>query len=206
MSFLKSKGFKYLKNLVIGVGASVVLLGALFKIMSWPLADEMLILGMITEAILFLFIGVIGPDKDYYWEKLYPGLDSYNSPMQPMTPGLTTITAPVNTPALNGEVVEQQLGGMLQELQGMSRSLGSLKALQEVDFSGTKEQLKSMNNFYTKLNEAMADLIDSAEETKVVKEGLTDLNKNISKLNTTYSSLNNVYGSVITAMANVNKG
>jgi hypothetical protein len=63
-----------------------------------------------------------------------------------------------------------------------------------------------MNNYYTKLNEAMADLIDSAEETKVVKEGLTDLNKNISKLNTTYSSLNNVYGSVITAMANVNKG
>jgi hypothetical protein len=206
MSFLKSKGFKYLKNLIIGVGASVVLLGALFKIMSWPLADEMLILGMITEALLFLFLGVIGPDKDYYWEKLYPGLDSYNAPMQPMTPGISTVSAPVNTPALNGEVVEQQLGGMLQELQGMSRSLGSLKALQEVDFSGTKEQLKSMNNFYTKLNEAMADLTDSAEETKVVKEGLTELNKNISKLNTTYSSLNNVYGSVITAMANVRQG
>lgn len=206
MSFLKSKGFKYLKNLIIGVGASVVLLGALFKIMSWPGADEMLILGMITEAGLFLFLGVIGPDKDYYWEKLYPGLDSYNAPMQPMTPGISTVTAPVNTPALNGEVVEQQLGGMLQELQGMSKSLGSLKALQEVDFSGTKDQLKAMNNFYTKLNEAMADLTDSAEETKVVKDGLTELNKNISKLNTTYSSLNNVYGSVITAMANVRQG
>jgi hypothetical protein len=206
MSFLKTKGFKYLKNLIIGVGASVVLLGALFKIMSWSFADEMLIAGMITEAILFFFLGVIGPDKDYYWEKLYPGLDSYGAPMQPMTPGLTTISAPVNTPALNGEVVEQQLGGMLQELQGMSRSLGSLKSLQEVDFSGTKEQLKSMNNFYTKLNEAMADLTDSAEETKVVKEGLTELNKNLSKLNTTYSSLNNVYGSVITAMASVRQG
>lgn len=206
MSFLKSKGFKYLKNLIIGVGASVVLLGALFKIMSWTGADEMLIIGMITEALLFLFLGVIGPDKDYYWEKLYPGLDSYNAPMQPMTPGISTVSAPVNTPAINGEVVEQQLGGMLQELQGMSKSLGSLKALQEVDFSGTKEQLKSMNNFYTKLNEAMADLTDSAEETKVVKEGLTELNKNISKLNTTYSSLNNVYGSVITAMANVRQG
>ena len=132
-------------------------------------------------------------------------MDSYDAPIQPLSAGISTV-APVNTPALNGEVVEQQLGGMLQELQGMSRSLGSLKSLQEVDFSGTKEQLKSMNNFYTKLNEAMADLIDSAEETKVVKEGLTDLNKNISKLNTTYSSLNNVYGSVITAMANVRQG
>lgn len=205
MSFLKTKGFKYLKNLIIGVGASVVLLGALFKIMSWSFADEMLIAGMITEAILFFFLGVIGPDKDYYWEKLYPGLDTYDAPIQPISAGITTV-APVNTPALNGEVVEQQLGGMLQELQGMSRSLGSLKSLQEVDFSGTKEQLKSMNNFYTKLNEAMADLTDSAEETKVVKEGLTELNKNLSKLNTTYSSLNNVYGSVITAMASVRQG
>ena len=206
MSFLKSKGFKYLKNLIIGVGASVVLLGALFKIMSWEGADFMLTFGMIVEAALFFFLGVIGPDKDYYWEKLYPGLDSYNSPIQPITAGISTVTTPVNTPALNGEVVEQQLGGMLQELQGMSRSLGSLKALQEVDFSGTKEQLKSMNNFYTKLNEAMADLTDSAEETKVVKDGLTELNKNISKLNTTYSSLNTVYGSVITSMANVRQG
>jgi hypothetical protein len=206
MSFLKSKGFKYLKNLIIGVGASVVLLGALFKIMSWTGADEMLILGMVTEALLFLFLGVIGPDKDYYWEKLYPGLDSYNAPIQPITAGVSTIASTPNLPGLNGEVVEQQLGGMLQELQGMSKSLGSLKALQEVDFSGTKDQLKAMNNFYTKLNEAMVDLIDSSEETKVVKDGLTELNKNISKLNTTYSSLNNVYGSVITAMAGVRQG
>ena len=35
MSFVKTNWFKYLKNLIIGVGASVVLLGALFKLESW---------------------------------------------------------------------------------------------------------------------------------------------------------------------------
>jgi hypothetical protein len=207
MSFLKSSGFKYLKNLIIGVGASVVLLGALFKIMSWPAADEMLIAGMITEAILFFFLGVIGPDKDYYWEKLYPGLDSYNAPIQPMTAGVSGPTSSLpQLPGLNGEVVEQQLGGMLSELQVMSKSLSSLRALQEVDFSGTKDQLRTMGNFYTKLNEAMADLTDSAEETKQVKEQLGELNKNIGKLNSTYATLNGVYGTVISAMANVRQG
>ncbi len=207
MSFLKSSGFKYLKNLIIGVGASVVLLGALFKIMSWPLADEMLVAGMITEAILFFFLGVIGPDKDYYWEKLYPGLDSYNAPIQPMTAGVSGPTSSLpQLPGLNGEVVEQQLGGMLSELQVMSKSLSSLRALQEVDFSGTKDQLRTMGNFYTKLNEAMADLTDSAEETKQVKEQLGELNKNIGKLNSTYATLNGVYGTVISAMANVRQG
>ena len=82
---LKSKGFKYLKNLLIGVGASVVLIGALFKIMSWPYADEALIIGMGTEAVLFLFLGLIGPDKDYYWEKLYPGLDDYSGAVNPIS-------------------------------------------------------------------------------------------------------------------------
>lgn len=206
-SFVKSAGFKYFKNLLIGVGASVVLLGALFKIQSWPFADEMLTYGMITEAILFFFLGVIGPDKDYYWEKLYPGLDNYNVPISPITASPVGVveTSKSTVPPLNGEVVEQQLGGMLSELQVMSKSLSSLKALQEVDFSGTKDQLKAMTNFYSKLNEAMADLEDSVEETKVYKEHLGELNKNIGRLNNSYATLNNVYGSVITAMASVGK-
>ena len=202
MSFLKTKGFKYVKNLIIGVGAAFVLAGALFKIESWPYASEMLILGMGIEAFIFAFLGIIGPDPDYYWDKLYPGLADYHTPIQPLSAGGIAID---NTPALNGEVVEQQLGGMLTELQGMSRSLGSLKALQEADFSGVSDQVKSMTNFYGKLNEAMADLADSVEDTKQYKAQLTELNKNIASLNTSYASLNNVYGNIIGAMSGVNK-
>jgi hypothetical protein len=192
MSFLKTKGFKYLKNLIIGVGAAVVLLGALFKLESLPGASLMLTIGLCTEAFIFLFLGLIGPEKDYYWEKLYPGLDNYNSNIAPLTAG----DAPAQAPGLNGEVVEQQLGGMLTELQSMSKNLSALKALQDVDFSGTSEQIKSMNNFYTKLNEAMADLGDSLEDTKQYKDQLTALNKNL-------GSLNSVYGNVLSAMSNI---
>lgn len=200
MSFLKTKGFKYVKNLIIGVGAAFVLAGALFKIESWPYASEMLILGMGIEAFIFAFLGIIGPEPDYYWDKLYPGLADYDTPIQPLTAGAID-----STPTLNGEVVEQQLGGMLTELQGMSRSLGSLKALQEADFSGVSDQVRSMTNFYGKLNEAMADLADSVEDTKQYKAQLTELNKNIASLNNSYASLGNVYGNIIGAMSNVGK-
>lgn len=202
MSFLKTKSFKYVKNLIIGVGAAFVLAGALFKIESWPYASEMLILGMGIEAFIFAFLGIIGPEPDYYWDKLYPGLADYDTQIQPLTAGGIAID---NTPALNGEVVEQQLGGMLTELQGMSRSLGSLKALQEADFSGVSDQVRSMTNFYGKLNEAMADLADSVEDTKQYKAQLTELNKNIASLNNSYASLGNVYGNIIGAMSNVGK-
>jgi hypothetical protein len=202
MSFIKTKGFKYLKNFVIGIGAAIVLLGALFKIQSWPFADEMLTFGMITEAILFAFLGIIGPEPDYYWNKLYPGLDDYHAELQPLTAGPANTKA-VSTPALNGEVVEKQLGGMLAELQVMSKSLSSLKALQEADFSGASDQIKAMSNFYSKLNEAMADLSDSVEDTKQYKVQLGELNKNIASLNNAYSALSNVYGNVISAMSGI---
>lgn len=190
MSFLKSKGFKYLKNLLIGVGAAFVLAGALFKIESWEGASEMLILGMGIEAFIFLFLGIIGPEPDYYWDKLYPGLSNYSSDIQPLTAG---DVGAASTPGLNGEVVEQQLGGMLTELQTMSKSMSSLKALQEADFSGTSEQIRQMGNFYAKLNEAMADLADTAEDTKAYKQ-------NMEQLNTNLGQLNSVYGNMIGAM------
>ncbi|MFK7932856.1 MAG: gliding motility protein GldL [Saprospiraceae bacterium] len=195
MSFIKSKGFKYVKNLIIGVGAAVVLIGALFKINSWEGGELMLTIGLVTEAILFVMLGIIPPDKDYYWEKLYPGLDTYSSRLTPLTADAPQQLA-ASSP-LNGEIVEQQLGGMLSELQTMSRSMTSLKALQEVDFSGTSDQIKAMNNFYTKMNEAMANLGDSLEDTKRYKEQLSALNHNL-------GSLNNVYGGVLTAMSNIN--
>jgi len=203
MSFLKSKGFKYFKNLIIGVGASVVLMGALFKLESWEGASQMLIIGLSVEAFIFLFLGLIGPEPDYYWDKLYPGLSDYSSNIAPLTAG--PAGSQPETAPLNGEVVEQQLGGMLTELQTMSKSLSSLKALQEVDFSGTGDQIKAMSNFYSKLNEAMADLSDSLEDTKQYKEQLAVLNQNIGQLNSAYGQLNNVYGNVISAMSNVSK-
>jgi len=192
MSFVKTKGFKYLKNLIIGVGASVVLTGALFKIESWPYASEMLTAGLLTEAFLFLMLGVLGPEKDYYWEKLYPGLDVYDSQVQALS-----AAGPSGSP-LNGEAIEGKLGSMLTELQGMHKSLSSLKALQEVDFSGTKEQIKQMSNFYTKMTEAMSDLTESAADVKAYKDQLAALNKNL-------GSLNSVYGSMLTAMSSIGK-
>lgn len=196
MSFLKSKGFKYVKNLIIGVGASVVLIGALAKLESWSMASTMLTIGLFTEAFIFLFLGIIGPEPDYYWDKLFPGLSDYNAPVQPLVEQLGGVADGTAVQPLNGEVVEQQLGGMLAELQTMSKNLSALKALQEVDFSGTSEQIKAMNNFYTKLNEAMADLADSLEDTRAYKDQLAQLNKNLGSLNT-------VYGNILNAIASV---
>lgn len=197
MSFVKSKGFKYFKNLMIGVGAAFVLAGALFKLESWEGASEMLILGMSIEIFIFLMLGVLGPDPDYYWDKLYPGLSDYDSRIQPLTAGPQQQNFQEFQP-LHGDVVEKQLGGMLAELQSMAKSMGALKSLQEVDFSGTSEQIKTMSNFYTKMNEAMSDMAKSADDVRAYKDQLASLNQNLGSLNT-------VYGNMLSAMANIGR-
>ncbi|HRI34424.1 MAG TPA: gliding motility protein GldL [Saprospiraceae bacterium] len=189
MAIYKQNWFKYAKNLVIGVGASVVMIGALFKILSLEGGDQMLTAGLVTEAFLFLLLGLIPPDKDYYWEKLYPGLEDYESRINPLTEGPQKGGAR----PINGDVVENQLSGMLGELQMMSKSLGSLKALQEVDFSKTGDQIKGMGNFYTRMNEAMAELGNSLEDTKNYKNQVAALNKNLTNLNSVYGNILGAY-------------
>lgn len=190
MTFYKKTWFKYFKNFIIGIGASLVMLGALGKINSYPWGGTAITVGLVTEAIIFLFLGVLPPEKDYYWENLYPGLDRPHSSIAPLTNGVA-VEQPVNGKQLDSEFVEKHLDGMLVELRNMSKSMQSLKALQEVDFSETGEQLKSMNNFYSKLNNAMGQLEGSVEDAKQYKENMAVLNQKLGSLNTVYGNMLN---------------
>lgn len=59
---------------VYGLGASVVLIGALFKINHYPGADIMLIIGLGTEAIIFFFSAFEPPFVEPDWSLVYPEL------------------------------------------------------------------------------------------------------------------------------------
>ncbi|MCE2789802.1 MAG: gliding motility protein GldL, partial [Saprospiraceae bacterium] len=94
---------------------------------------------------------------------------------------------------LNADAVENQLGGMLTELQAMAKSLGSLKALQEVDFSQTNDQMKAMNSFYSQMTDAMSSLTASVEDTKQYQAQMASLSKNLTSLNAVYGNILSAY-------------
>lgn len=73
--FAETKKGKYIKNLIVGVAAGVVMIGALFKLTHWQGADIMLTVGLCTEAFIFTLLGILPPAKEYYWERYYPNLD-----------------------------------------------------------------------------------------------------------------------------------
>ncbi len=75
LSFTEKKGYKQFMAKVYGLGAAVVLIGALFKINHYPGADWMLIIGLGTEAIIFFFSAFEPPHEDPKWSLVYPELE-----------------------------------------------------------------------------------------------------------------------------------
>lgn len=74
MRWYESYQGKNVVNMVYSVGASVVIIGALFKILHWPGASYVLMAGMFTEAFLFI-IGVFEkPHPEFHWDNVFPQL------------------------------------------------------------------------------------------------------------------------------------
>ena len=79
MHWYESYQGKNITNIVYSVGASVVIVGALFKILHWPGASQVLMLGMFTEAFLFLIGTLERPHPEFHWENVFPQLLEYGT-------------------------------------------------------------------------------------------------------------------------------
>jgi gliding motility-associated protein GldL len=71
---VQSSGWKNFIAKLYGLGASVVIVGALFKIQHWPLAGTMLTIGLLTEAIIFFFSAFEPLHEEVDWSLVYPEL------------------------------------------------------------------------------------------------------------------------------------
>src|SRR5512137_2761304 len=71
---VQSSGWKSFMAKLYGIGAAVVIVGALFKIMHWPFAGPMLVCGLSTEAIIFFFSAFEPLHEEVDWTLVYPEL------------------------------------------------------------------------------------------------------------------------------------
>lgn len=79
MHWYESYQGKKTVGVVYSVGASVVIVGALFKILHWPGASQVLMVGMFTEAFLFIIGALDKPHPEFHWEEVFPQLLGYGT-------------------------------------------------------------------------------------------------------------------------------
>ena len=206
-----SRSTKKLTNMVYGLGASVVILGALFKIMHWPGGNAMLIIGLIVEALVFAYSAFEPVDDELDWSLVYPELAGGQSK------GRSTVIAEEKeaegllSKKLDDMLREAKidanlmssLGESIRNFEGAAKgiaptvdSMASQKKYSE-ELSVAAAQMETLNNIYKAQVESAAR---QAEVNQEVAENAGKLKAQMDSLANNMASLNNVYGGMLTAM------
>ena len=136
---------KKVTGIVYSAGASVVIIGALFKIMHFPGAGPVLMTGMITEALLFM-IGVLDkPHQDFHWENVFPQLCGYGT-----NPEYLAELQARPRPTLLGAGSEE---GTVAPIKGEEKQKVNVPALSEQDMDSLKAGIEGLAKTATQLQE-----------------------------------------------------
>lgn len=208
----QSKSSKKLMNMVYGLGASVVILGALFKIMHWPFGNLMLIIGLIVEAIVFAVSAFEPVDDEVDWSLVYPELAGG----QPATRDNQALVSDQETEGMLSRKLDDilreakidaslmsSLGDSIKNFEGAAKhitptvdAMASQKKYSE-EMSLAANQLESLNSIYKVQVESASR---QTEVNDAVAENAHRLNEQMESLASNLSSLNNVYGGMLSAM------
>ena len=115
-----SKGWKNLMAKMYGIGAAIVIIGAMFKINHYPGASEMLVVGLSTEAIIFFFSAFEPPHEDPDWSLVYPELAIPADGPKPPTRQLDDMLAKAN---IDEELISN-LGDGMRHLGEQAAKMG----------------------------------------------------------------------------------
>jgi len=205
----KSKGFKKGMNMVYGLGAAIVIVGALFKIMHWPYGDEMLIFGLLTEAVVFVVSAFEPVDQDLDWSKVYPELaggEGYGSTEEATEEEKGILSQKLDEMLKDARIdssLMESLGESMRSFEGAAKnlqpttdSLNSQKKYSE-ELSMAAAQMESLNNLYKVQVESASR---QAEINEAVADNAGKLREQMESLTKNLGSLNGVYGGMLTAM------
>lgn len=206
--FLSSENGKRTLNFVYSWGASIVIIGALFKILHLPYGNQILSAAMVTEALVFFVSAFERPMNEYHWEEVFPVLKSKN---------------PLDRPDFSGVGSEGQviIGGNGGHPGGGTIVVGDLSGLQvgtpptgnaraaaqsaEIGMAAmglnvSEEDTKSLADSIQKLGNAaeqISRMADMTEATKNYIEQISSVSANLERFNTMTNSLSQVSDSLV---------
>ena len=194
------------------MGAAVVIVGALFKLMHWPGAGPMLVIGLLTEALIFALSAFEPVEHELDWSLVYPELaggeakvkDKKENPADAQGLLSQKLDNMLKEAKIDGELMAS-LGNSIKNFEGAAKSIsptvdamaGQKKYAEEM--STAAAQMEALNNLY-KLQ------LDSASRNATANQEIADnaakLKEQMQSMTSNIASLNAVYGGMLTAMSN----
>ena len=210
---MASKASKKLMNMAYGLGASIVIIGALFKITHFEIGpltgNVMLTIGLVTEALIFAISAFEPVDDDLDWSLVYPelagGQSKGNKKEQPKdAEGLLSkkLDELLKEAKIDGELMAS-LGNSIKNFEGAAKGISptvdSIAATKKYgeEMSLAAAQMESLNSLYKVQMEAASRQASINEEAV---ENAQKLKEQMQSLASNLSSLNGVYGGMLSAM------
>ena len=204
---------KKVMNFAYGMGAAVVIVGALFKIQHWTGASQLLIIGLLTEAFIFALSAFDKVDDELDWTLVYPELAGGEAKPKAKkkedasdADGLLSqkLDAMLKEAKIDGELMAS-LGNSIKNFESAAKgiaptvdSLASTKKYSE-ELTKAAAQMESLNSLY-KLQLESASV--NAEANKDIAENAAMLKQQMQSMTANIASLNAVYGGMLFAMSN----
>lgn len=192
----KVKGFKRFVHVASCIGASIVILGALFKIMHWPLCNEMLIVGLTTEAFLFCLFASDIPHEEVDWTLAYPELAGMGGHIEaeeeksnlPITEQLDNLLADAK---IGPELIESLGAGMRAIGDNATKmadiSNATVATNEYVDnVKKASSSVATLADTYKSAANSIQSLAESNDAGHSIGDSLNKVSKNLSALNATY--------------------
>ncbi|UJP66278.1 type IX secretion system motor protein PorL/GldL [Mongoliitalea daihaiensis] len=224
----KQKSFKHkfygdIMPMIYGIGASVVILGAMFKILDWQGANIMIGVGLTTEALIFLLSAFEPKNEEVDWSKVYPELASDAPAVKRSTgvansnDGLTQKFDDLLANAKIGPELFDSLGkginNLAESAQKMSTISNAAVATNEYaeNVKTASKTLVDINASYGKTAAALTELSSASADAKAYHTQVVEVTKNLTSLNNVYEmelldaqshlkTLNKFYSNVASAM------
>src|SRR6478735_5648044 len=198
-------------NFTYGMGAAIVIIGALFKIQHYPGASAFLIVGLCTEAFIFALSAFEPVDTELDWSLVYPELaggqkvDRKDAASDDADGMLSSkLDAMLKEARIDSELMSS-LGNSIRNFEGAAKSISptvdSIAATKKYseELSMAAAQMESLNSLYKVQLESATR---NAEANKEIAENAGKLKEQMQSMTANIASLNNVYGGMLTAMSN----
>jgi len=211
----QSKSTKKLFNMAYGLGASVVIIGALFKILHWefgPLTGGLLLaIGLITEALIFAISAFEPVDEEYDWAMVYPELaggqgEARSNDRAQIKEAEASLSAKLDELLKEAGVdasLMESLGTSIRNFEGAAKGIAPTVDAMESTRKYSDEmiqaaaQMESLNSLYKVQLESASRQASINEE---VVQNSSALKDQMESLASNLSSLNGVYGGMLSAM------
>lgn len=197
-NFLATKKGKRLMGMIYGIGAAIVIVGALFKILHWKFANEMLMVGLLTEAGIFFISAFEKPHEEPDWSLVYPELagmhddgDKKHKKIGSSDSVSQELDKMLEEAKVGPELIES-LGNSLRSLGENTSKLSDLTdatvATDEYisNIKSASKSVEGLSESYNKASESLTGLSLSNEDGANYGEQLQKVSKNLGELNSIY--------------------